>query len=371
MIKKLIFIIVICMFFTGCTHRDDIVIRFSSWGSGSETVVLNSLIKEFEAQNPEIKIEFIHIPQNYFQKLHLLFASNLAPDVVFINNLNLPVYSDYLEDLSEIIDIKDFYPKSVEGMKYNGKLLAVPRDISTLVIYYNKTLFKKYGISYPEENWTLDELLKKALFFKSKNIFGISYEPLIYYAQPYMNYYGGGILDEEYKFIANNEQSLKGINFYKDLAYKYHVAPMPRQTGSRTLAQIFLEGRMAMHLSGRWLVPKYRSCADFDWDIVNFPSYTIPCDISGWSVTKSSSHKDAAIKFVRFLSNKNNIAKMAKGGLIVPARIDVSQSPEFLNGKPEHSYLFLKSIKYSKTACISKDYSKIIDKLNDKNFNFR
>ena len=68
-------------------HNDTkTTIRFSSWGSQTETALLIPLIKQFESENPDIKVEFIHIPQNYFQKLHLLFASNLAPDVVFINN---------------------------------------------------------------------------------------------------------------------------------------------------------------------------------------------------------------------------------------------------------------------------------------------
>ena len=67
-------------------------IKFSSWGSQTETALLIPLIKQFESENPDIKVEFIHIPQNYFQKLHLLFASNLAPDVVFINNHYAPKY---------------------------------------------------------------------------------------------------------------------------------------------------------------------------------------------------------------------------------------------------------------------------------------
>jgi multiple sugar transport system substrate-binding protein len=43
-------------------------------------------------QNPNIKINLVHIPDNYFRKLHLLVASNLMPDVVFVNNLNANIY---------------------------------------------------------------------------------------------------------------------------------------------------------------------------------------------------------------------------------------------------------------------------------------
>ena len=62
------------------------VIQFASWGSKSEVEIIKPILKDFEKENPSIKIDFMHIPQNYFQKIHLLFASNTAPDVIFINN---------------------------------------------------------------------------------------------------------------------------------------------------------------------------------------------------------------------------------------------------------------------------------------------
>ena len=369
MIKKPFFVIFICLCLlcSGCVNKDVTVIKFSAWGSASEIGILKPIIREFESQNPNIRVEFMHIPQNYFQKLHLLLASNTAPDVIFINNLNLPVYAKFLEDLTPVVHTKDFYPKSIEGLKYHGKLLAIPRDISVLVVYYNKTLFKKYSVPFPDESWTLEDLFQKTLAFK--DVYGISYEPLIYYALPFIHYYGGGILDENLKYIADSKNFEKGIKFYKDLAYKYHVSPLPEQTGCKTQAQLFLEGKIAMHISGRWLVPKYRECTNFDWDVVNFPKYSVPCDVSGWGISSSSSHKDAAVKFVLFLSNRENIDKMSSSGLIIPARIDAAQTSRFLNGKPEHSYLFLNSVKYARTSFVSKEYCKLIDKLDDKFFN--
>jgi len=369
MIKK-VFVLFLCVFLSGCCKKNnDVVIKFSTWGSASEMSILKPIVHDFEKQNPHVHVELIHIPQDYFQKLHLLFASNLAPDVIFINNINLPVYADFLEDLTTYIKNDEFFHKSTEALSYKGKVLAVPRDVSTLVIYYNKTLFRKYGVPYPDENWTIEDLLKKSTAFKSHNIYGISYEPQIYYALPYMYYFKGGILDGAYKNISGMPESVKGITFYKNLAYEYHCAPAPAQTGSKTLAQMFLEGKIAMHLSGRWLVPKYRESAKFDWDIVNFPRYSVPCDASGWAVSKSSKHKDIALKVVLFLASKKNIEKMSQDGLIVPARIDAANSLDFQTGKPEHSNLFIKSAIYSRKAVISKDYTGLTDKLNDKIFN--
>ena len=57
---------------------DENTITFASWGSQSEVSILNELIEEFVSKN-KINVDFLHIPQNYFQKIHLLFASNTPP----------------------------------------------------------------------------------------------------------------------------------------------------------------------------------------------------------------------------------------------------------------------------------------------------
>lgn len=375
---KVFFLSFICsiLFLTGCVKNNNKMetIKFSTWGSSSEMAILKPIISDFERQNPNIKIDLVHIPQDYFQKIHLLFASNLAPDVVFINNLNLPIYTSRLEPLNYNKNI--YYKESIDALSYKGKTYAVPRDVSNLVIYYNKDLFDKYNVPYPKTNWTMENLLSTAKNLTSKNTFGIGYEEDIYYALPYIMSFGGGILGNDLKTeLINTKQSQTGLTFYKNLANKYHVAPQKYQVGSKTIAQMFLNQEIAMHLSGRWMTPKYRESAEFNWDVAAFPGVGInkkngivPTDASGWAVSKDSKHKADAIKFVMFLSSKSNIEKMTKSGLIVPARIDVSNSPIFLNGKPQSSHVFTDEIKYSKPTPISTNYNRILDNLNDRLF---
>ena len=56
-----------------------------------------------------------------------------------------------------------------------------------------------------------------------------------------------------------------------------------------------MQKKIAMHLSGRWLVPKYRQEADFDWDIAPFPKgkngSVVNIDASGYALSKASAHK--------------------------------------------------------------------------------
>lgn len=350
-------------------------ITFASWGSKSEVDILKPILSDFERQNPDLKVNFMHIPQNYFQKIHLLFASNTAPDLIFINNLNLPIYANagVLEDLTGYdINSNEFYEKSLDAMTWNGRLYAIPRDVSTLVIYYNKDIFDKNNVAYPNSDWTMDEFLKSAQKLTERpKVFGISFEEDSLFYLPYLMSEGGGILsDDLHKEIINDDNSQKGLMFYSDLRKKYHVAPQKSESASATMAQMFLQGRLAMHLSGRWLVPKYREEASFDWDIAAFPKGSagsvVPLDASGWAIAKSSKHKSEAILLIKYLSSKENIGKMTKSGLIVPARKDcayIIKSDKI----PKNSNIFIDVIRTSKPTPVSVDYNVLNDKLKQIN----
>ena len=357
--KKLIITILLCILvLCGCTTKDNrTVIQFASWGSKSEIDIIKPMIEDFEKNNPDIKIDFMHIPQNYFQKIHLLFASNTAPDVIFINNLYLPLYANHLEEL--YVNRAEFYPQALDALSYEGRLYAIPRDISNLIIYYNKDIFKKKNIKI-DENWTFEDFLKIAQKLTDEKLFAINYEDDPYYLLPYLMSEGGSILPDE----ITKPESKKAIEFYTGLRYKYHVAPLKSEVASATTAQMFLQEHLAMYLSGRWMVPKFREECKFDWDVINFPNGSkgsiVQADASGWAISKSCKHKDEAKRFVDYLSSKQNIEKFASSGLIVPARLDVSIND---GKKPEHSQIFIDIIKNSKPTPVVKNYREIINQV--------
>lgn len=362
------------MLLCGCSvHQSATTIQFASWGSKSEIDILKPILNDFEKEYPNIKVDFMHIPQNYFQKLHLLFASNTAPDVIFVNNLYLPIYANagLLEDLSECEFVGDnFYQKSLEALSYNKKLYAVPRDVSTLVVFYNKDLFDAKNLPYPNEDTTFDEFLDiaKKITDKDKNIYGISFEeePLFYL--PYLMSEGGGILADDLKtLILDKKESQNGINFYSALRNTYNVAPTKSESASATMAQMFLQGKIAMHVSGRWLVPKYREVAEFDWDVAQFPKGTkgsiVPLDSSGWAISAKSKKKEEAKLLIKYLSSKESLEKFSESGLIVPARIDSANSKSFLDGKkPKNAKVFLEIIETSKPTPVNVNYNEILDR---------
>lgn len=368
--KKLLISLIILssIFLCGCGQKQDdrTVLKFSSWGSRTEYGILKQVIQKYETQNPDVKIEFIHVPENYFRKLHLLYASKTEPDVVFLNNTYAPLYikAGLLEDLSGKFNENKFFESSINCFKYDGKLFAIPRDVSNLVLYVNKNLVKN-----PQKIKTLYDLKKIAKSVTKDDVFGLNYEENPLFWLYYLEYFGGGILSSDgQNAILNSPESIIGVEFYADLINKDKSVPQKWQMSSMTSAQMFIGGKTALYLSGRWLVPKFRESVDFDWDIIPFPSSNVSktlTDASGWAVSKSSKNKNEAIKFVQFLSSDEVSKLFAQTGLITPANRSIAYSEAFLapSEKPHNSKVFLDILENSKPTPVNSNYAKIVDEV--------
>jgi len=365
------FILLTCC---GCVQKEKTEeLTFSTWGSQSEMQILKPIITDFEQQN-NVHVHLIHAPQNYFQKLHLLFASKQAPDVVFINNYYLPLYAKagLLEDLSKYFkdDFNNgtFFQNAIDALSSNGTIYAIPRDISNMVIYYNKNIFDEKNIKYPNKNWNYQDFLKTAKNLSGKGIYGIGIEENPLFWSPILWSNGAGIFSKDGEFVLNEPKSKEWLKYYIELRTVHNAAPTETQSANRTMAQMFLDGKIAMQISGRWLVPKYRKEADFDWDIINLPrgeyGSIAGSDSSGWAISKSAPNKALAVKFVRHLSSKESINKFTQSGLITPARKECAFSNIFLDGqKPHSAKIFLDINEHAITTPIPDNYNRKIERL--------
>ena len=104
----------------------------------------------------------------------------------------------------------------------NEILKYFPIELRNAILLSNDINLDK--IILPNSNWSLDDLLLKAKKSTDVNTFGIGYEADIYWAMPYLNYYGGGVLDNNFNEVIGLSESQKGLAFYKDLVSKYKSA---------------------------------------------------------------------------------------------------------------------------------------------------
>ena len=145
----------------------DITIRFSGWMIGEPYAreLERSRWDEFEKRNPGVKIEGVLTPfMETMQQLMVARAAGTMPDVVMLT----PKWVNSFSETDDFVDLHKYYSKEEladmpqaqykQGV-YNGKLLAVPLDLGTIVCLGWKPLLQKAGLplKIPE---TYDEFNK-------------------------------------------------------------------------------------------------------------------------------------------------------------------------------------------------------------------
>ena len=126
---------------------------------------------------------------------------------------------------------------------------------------------------------------------------------------------------------------------------------------------MFLDEKIALYLSGRWMYPKIQEKANFNWQIAPFPigPTPLPCDSSGWAISKYSKHKNTSVKFVQFLSSEKSANYFTNTGLIVPAR---KKTAQLLNTDNHNEKTFIEIINHSQNTKVTQNSKKNADKIN-------
>jgi multiple sugar transport system substrate-binding protein len=368
-------------------------ITLATWGSHEELGLLRSALAEFEEQQPAIKVTLRHVPENYLQKLHLLAAGNLFPDVVMINSWHLPVFAHYgvvapVESYLKESDFSDFYPQAVAALSYQGRAMAVPRDVSNLVMVVNKSLLSKKGIAYPQSGWSMAKLNEIAQQLCAANTnktasntdvyaMAINRRPVLFWL-PWVWSFGGDIFNDQGQLLSDSapefKQAALGLATYMNYAKPdksgCQVAPTPTQLGQASPTQWFLQQRLAMLVTGRWSVPLFRNTAEFDWDVLPLPQGVAGSitgiDATGYALSAKSANPEAAAKLITFLTSKQALANLASGGLVIPARQSVANSSAFLSSEllPKHDRTFLEVIQSGHPTVASPEWGRVEDALH-------
>ncbi len=136
-----------------------VTIALSGWSNLNEKQLLQQVLKGFEAKNPKIKVKYDVIADQYMDVLKTRLIGDTAADVFYLDALEAPalMIPGVLEPLDNYItpefDIKDFEPALLNAFQQDGKTYGLPKDFSTLVLFYNKQAFQTSGLSQPPKTW--------------------------------------------------------------------------------------------------------------------------------------------------------------------------------------------------------------------------
>jgi len=136
-----------------------VTISLAGW-SLSTTPEFQTLADGFKALHPNVTVQLKEYDAaNYDTQMIADLAAGTAPDIYVLKNLkNFVTYSDggQLVDVSDVAGgLGDLGGLSAYAI--DGKTYAVPYRQDSWVLYYNKDLFDKAGVDYPDGSWTWDD----------------------------------------------------------------------------------------------------------------------------------------------------------------------------------------------------------------------
>lgn len=340
-------------YFTLPLYAEEVHLRYLFWANTPEEIpIMQEVIKAFEKRNPNIKVEgFSEVGARHYEKLDTMIAGGVAPDVIDMAVEFMPFYASRgaLLNLQPLIDkdkdfnLKIFAPKLVQAWKYHGDQYGLPVNAQPLVLYYNKTMFKDAGIDFPTDNWNWNDFLVAAQKLTKREANGSTIQWATYLTtwdghwSPWVYQSGGNILDKTgTRCLLDRPEAKKAISFINDLINKYKIAPQP---GAMAIGDYdaFLTGAIAMHISGRWAVPTYRTIKAFEWDVVRLLKDRrrgIPLYALGTTISSQTKYPQEAYKLAKFVTSKEAQKYFIKGGNMVPALSELAMSREFLEGTP-------------------------------------
>jgi multiple sugar transport system substrate-binding protein len=293
--------------------------------------IFREAIDEFTASHPDISIQLLEIPGDYYQKLLVMIAGRTAPDLMwmgepFIEFANRDVFLDVTKNVEREVDPRQFAPEALDWYRLGGRQYGVAYGFDLRFIVYNKHLFDEAGVPYPQDQWTYADFLDKSQRLTRKDDHGriVQYG---FRGSLDMSLFGATVLSSENN-CATCESSamLDFLQTNLDLAEKYHVAPHDKQLPNEAFedpVNVFRQGKTAMMVMATWnLAYLQQQCADIDWDVSTNPIVRRP---GHWAsseailISSETKHpKEAWLLYKTFLG-ANFQREMA--GIIVPSNL--------------------------------------------------
>ncbi len=344
-------------------------VRLQAFGDPAELVAYKELIAAFEAQNAGLKVEFIPVgkQQDHMTKLTTGFSGGEPPDLFLINFRRYGQFAakNVLEPLGPKLTERgkyresDFFEPALEAFRFEGTLMCTPQNISSLVTYYNRTLFEKAGVPMPSAEWTWEEFLQAAKATTQdtdgdgkSDVYGLGFEPTLIRTAPFIWQSGGEIVDDLHnptRFTLDDPAAREGVEFVRSWYATHHVVPPLVENKSEDHESRFARGGLGMILHSRRYTATLRTLKDLDWDVAPLPRHQQAATVlhaDAYCMAKASKVKDAAYRFVEFALSPEGATIIALSGRTVPALKSVAESPAFLdpNAPPKSARVFLDSI---------------------------
>ena len=333
-------------------------VTFLVSGGPAEQAVFEAVVASFHAQQTDIRVELNAVVSagDFITRLTTDFAAGAPPDVFLINYRRMAQFynRDAIEPVGPLLQNssafkeEDFYPMALDAFRdRQGTLICMPQNVSSQVVYYNKDIFDKAGLPYPDPDWTWEEFRQTAIALTLPDDngdtypdqYGLGLEPVLIRMAPWIWQNGGELVDDPAnptQLALDTPATREAIQFVLDLAQEDGVVPNYSAEAVASHPDRFLASNIAMYVDSRVFTPTMRETVDFNWDVAPLPRGKQTANVlhsDGYCIASASQVKDAAWKFIEFALGEEGQIIAAQLGRTVPSLRSVAESPAFLDAE--------------------------------------
>lgn len=351
-LKYLICLLMLVIFLAACSSNgasndtsnssnpDEEVVEltWTMWADNqSEAQVWEDMANEVSDIYPNIKVDLTTMSfGDYWTRIQTQVAGDNAPDIISMQSMRMPGFGSILLSLDELaendddLDLEDFDENIIENMRYNDELSALPYDVGSYVMYYNKDLFDKHGVDYPKPGWTWDEFTETLEALSSEGDYGmVTHNSYMEYYLPYIYSHGGEYL-ENGKYKVNGEETIATMEKIASFVENKQAPELVPQSSGNWQAEQWLNGNIGLLLDGPWNILWFLDEAEFDYGVVPVPeadngSVTISAG-SGFGISNATEHPEEAYKVIKHFTSKESLNTLAEKGRAYPARVSAIDS---------------------------------------------
>jgi sn-glycerol 3-phosphate transport system substrate-binding protein len=359
---------------------------------GPITKIIDGYVADFEKENPGINLKPIYSGS---------YQESIAKALTAVKSGDPPVTSILLStDMFTLIDedaivpfddliktaddkawLKSFYPGFMENSQTGGKTWGIPFQRSTVVMYYNKEMFKEAGLdpNQPPATWQQQVQYAQKLTKRdaSGNVtqWGVQIPSSGF---PYWLFQGLAIENGVNLMNSAGTQTyydkpevIAALQYWVDLVKKYKVHPEGIVEWGTT-PKDFFERKVAMMWTTTGNLTNVKANAKFDFGVAMLPSNKqrgSPTGGGNFYIFKKSTpaQREAAFKFIKWVTQPERAAQWGIDTGYVAVRADAWDTPamkKYVAGFPAAA-VARDQLPFAKAELSTHDNQRVTKALND------
>ena len=324
-----IFFVVIFIFFirflNGLKKGGSKKVTLTYWGLWEEQTVFDPLIKAYQRKNPHITVSYTKMdPRDYREKIIERSKNGTGPDIFRYHNTWIPTLKEVVATLPHtVMDNAEFertfYPITQKDLKIDDFYYGLPLEIDGLVLVYNDDMLKAGGFTTPPKTWedVVNYATTLSLKDKEGNIItsGIALGTASN-VEHFSEIFGWMLLQNGRDLTkVSADEGLDVLQAYRKFA------ELPNNVWDETMANsttAFIGGKVAMIIIPSWEISLIK-LVNPDLKIKTALLPIIPGGnkvslANYWveGVSKMSKNQIEAWKFLKFLTEKENMTSLYK-----------------------------------------------------------